>query len=219
MAFTSTVWADNQIRQVQSALSEAGFFYGTADGQMGEETQSALRRYQIRNGLEVTGEVSTETLTALKVQKKETAEGAATDDEAQIASSVKSPDAFLSPKSKAPQTAVEPLRSQRGPAPDFSSEPNRLNPATGQSSNRLMEAQKRLIRLGYYRLAPNGSFGTEMETALLRFQHATHLQLTGELDADTQQALFNGPPTVPTKPFRDTQNRPSQRVLRGIWIQ
>lgn len=59
--------ADEQTRQIQQALKEAGFYYGTVDGQNGSETKAALRRFQIRNGLNVTGDVNSETLAALKI--------------------------------------------------------------------------------------------------------------------------------------------------------
>ncbi|HEY5754111.1 MAG TPA: peptidoglycan-binding domain-containing protein [Chthoniobacterales bacterium] len=64
---TGEAHADEQTRQVQQALKEAGFYYGAVDGQNGSETKSALRRFQIRNGLEVTGDVNTDTLSALKI--------------------------------------------------------------------------------------------------------------------------------------------------------
>ncbi|HSI14895.1 MAG TPA: peptidoglycan-binding protein [Chthoniobacter sp.] len=57
--------ADEQVRNVQTELKSQGFYYGEVDGQSGPEMASAIRRYQIRNGLEVTGSLTPETLTAL----------------------------------------------------------------------------------------------------------------------------------------------------------
>jgi peptidoglycan hydrolase-like protein with peptidoglycan-binding domain len=57
--------ADDQVRNVQTQLKNQGFYYGEIDGQSGPEMASAIRRYQIRNGLEVTGTLTQETLAAL----------------------------------------------------------------------------------------------------------------------------------------------------------
>src|SRR5262245_29084171 len=57
--------ADDRLRDVQGELKSQGFFYGEVDGKPGPETAAALRRYQIRNGLQVTGTVNDETLAAL----------------------------------------------------------------------------------------------------------------------------------------------------------
>jgi peptidoglycan hydrolase-like protein with peptidoglycan-binding domain len=59
--------ADEQTQQVQQALKDQGFYYGQVDGQPGPETDAAVRRYQIRQGLEVTGKLDGQTLDSLKV--------------------------------------------------------------------------------------------------------------------------------------------------------
>jgi peptidoglycan hydrolase-like protein with peptidoglycan-binding domain len=59
--------ADDQTQAVQQALKDQGFYYGTVDGQGGAETDAAIRRYQIRQGLEVTGKLDAETLAALNL--------------------------------------------------------------------------------------------------------------------------------------------------------
>lgn len=62
--------ADEQIRAVQEQLKDQGFYYGEVDGDFGTETSAAISRYQIRNGLKVTGNVSAETLASLKIGGK-----------------------------------------------------------------------------------------------------------------------------------------------------
>lgn len=53
------------LRNIQTKLKEFGFFNGTVDGEDGDETTAALRRYQTRNGLEVTGTLDEKTSRAL----------------------------------------------------------------------------------------------------------------------------------------------------------
>lgn len=57
--------ADSATRNVQIQLKNRGFYYGAVDGLSGPETEAALRRYQIRNGLSVTGTMTEETSNAL----------------------------------------------------------------------------------------------------------------------------------------------------------
>jgi peptidoglycan hydrolase-like protein with peptidoglycan-binding domain len=76
LAFTFTtgsLWADELIRSVQESLKEQGFYYGEVSGVGGPETTAAVKRYQIRNGLEVTGTLTKETLDALGAGGSESA--------------------------------------------------------------------------------------------------------------------------------------------------
>ncbi len=65
LALSLAAYADDRVRDVQAALKSQGFFYAEVDGNEGPETTSALRRFQIRNGLSVTGKMDDETLAAL----------------------------------------------------------------------------------------------------------------------------------------------------------
>src|SRR5438128_2621095 len=64
------VRADQTTQSVQQALKEQGFYYGNVTGDKSAETTAAIRRYQIRNGLQVTGEIDPETLRSLNVNSK-----------------------------------------------------------------------------------------------------------------------------------------------------
>lgn len=55
-------WADENIRQIQIELKEAGLYQGTADGVIGSQTSAAIRRYQLQHQLKVTGELNPQTL-------------------------------------------------------------------------------------------------------------------------------------------------------------
>jgi peptidoglycan hydrolase-like protein with peptidoglycan-binding domain len=63
----TTLRADDQLATVQQELKDQGYYYGQVDGQTGPETTAAIRRYQIRNGLQVDGTLSKETLDSLKI--------------------------------------------------------------------------------------------------------------------------------------------------------
>lgn len=73
LALAAVATADDRLRDVQAALKNQGFYYGEVDGSEGTETTAALRRFQIRNGLEVTGKLNDQTLTALGMAPPKTA--------------------------------------------------------------------------------------------------------------------------------------------------
>jgi peptidoglycan hydrolase-like protein with peptidoglycan-binding domain len=65
LLFGASIHADDRIRDAQAELKRQGFYYGEIDGQAGAEMTAAIRRFQIRNGLEVTGQLNTPTMDAL----------------------------------------------------------------------------------------------------------------------------------------------------------
>ncbi len=65
LLWSAAAWADDLTRAVQQRLKDRGFYYGDVDGQSGSETSAAIRRYQIRYGLKVNGELNQETLNSL----------------------------------------------------------------------------------------------------------------------------------------------------------
>jgi peptidoglycan hydrolase-like protein with peptidoglycan-binding domain len=65
--------ANDQLRDVQGALKGQGFYYGEVTGTETPETGAAIRRFQIRNGITVTGKLNAETLAALGLGEKKAA--------------------------------------------------------------------------------------------------------------------------------------------------
>src|SRR5947209_11932710 len=61
----ATLFADPVVESVQQALKDQGFYYGEVSGTKDADTTAAIRRYQIRNGLQITGELNDETLKSL----------------------------------------------------------------------------------------------------------------------------------------------------------
>src|SRR6266699_4063928 len=61
------VRADQMIERVQQALKDQGFYYGEITGETNANLTAAIRRYQIRNGLQVNGELNSETLRSLGI--------------------------------------------------------------------------------------------------------------------------------------------------------
>ena len=68
VSFTASVSADDNVRTVQTKLKDGGFYLGEVDGAYSSELAAALTRYQIRNGLPITGQLDVDTSKALGVK-------------------------------------------------------------------------------------------------------------------------------------------------------
>ncbi len=53
------------IRQIQTALKNAGFYKGPIDGKLGTQTKSAIKKFQKAQGLKADGVVGKKTASAL----------------------------------------------------------------------------------------------------------------------------------------------------------
>ena len=185
----SLVHADQTIRSLQQTLKDQGFYYGTVTGDKSAETTAAIRRYQIRNGLQVTGEINEETLRSVNSSSNSVAS----------ASQPASKPAAIQPNSVRPDASAR--LSQSSPPPS-SNQPNRpletnlpYSASFYQSAplrvNRsiIAGAQYQLISRGYYRGRVDGSYGPQTAFAVRAFQSSAGLPLTGLLDMQTLDAL------------------------------
>lgn len=62
-----SLFADETVRAVQSRLKAGDYYFGPTNGNYGSDTAAAVTRYQIRNGLPITGKLDAPTLQALGV--------------------------------------------------------------------------------------------------------------------------------------------------------
>ena len=181
--------ADQTIRSLQQTLKDQGFYYGTVTGDKSAETTAAIRRYQIRNGLQVTGELNEETLRSVNSSSNSVAS----------ASQPASKPAAIQPNSVRPDASAR--LSQSSPPPSFN-QPNRpleTNPPYSASFyqsaplrvNRsiIAGAQYQLISRGYYRGRADGKYGRQTAFAVRAFQSSAGLPPTGRLDIETVKAL------------------------------
>ncbi len=65
--------ADQLVERAQQALKAQGFYYGEVTGEMNANVTAAIRRYQIRNGLQVSGQLNAETLQSLGIDSSASA--------------------------------------------------------------------------------------------------------------------------------------------------
>ena len=187
----SLVRADQAMRSLQQTLKDRGFYYGAVTGDKSAETTAAIRRYQIRNGLNVTGEINEETLRSVNSNAVASA-SQPTSKPATIQPNSVRPDAsaHLSqssppPSFRQPHQAVE--TNPPYSASFYQSAPFRMNRRT------LAGAQYQLMNRGYYRGRVDGKYGRQMGFAVRAFQSSAGLPPTGRLDIETVKALgFSG---------------------------
>ena len=153
----SLVHADERIRSLQQTLKNQGFYYGAVTGDKSAETTAAIRRYQIRNGLQVTGEINEETLRSVN----------STSNSVASTSQLAPKPAAIQPNSVRPDASAR--LSQSSPPPSFN-EPNRpleTNPPYSASfyQSAPLRVNRRIIAGAQYQLISRGYFaGALMES-------------------------------------------------------
>ena len=185
----SLVRADEAIRSLQQTLKSQGFYYGAVTGDKNAETTAAIRRYQIRNGLQVTGEINEETLRSVNPTSNSVASAsqpASKPNAIQANSSHSDASARLSQSSQPPSSSEpnRPLETTASYSASFyQSPPLRLNRRI------IAAAQHQLTSRGYYSGRVDGRWGARTAFAVRAFQSSAGLPPTGGLDIETVKAL------------------------------
>ncbi len=234
LASVGLLSADQAIQNVQQALKDQGFYYGEITGAKDADTTAAIRRYQIRNGLQITGDLNEETLKSLGVDSS-VARAIAKASPSPVPAAPNTSDLRVERhESAAPinpltgQPFPEPQQDRRAPVrPDYDAVPGR--PAENFAGTPyeaappqvqrdvIISAQNILARRGLYRGTIDGQAGTDLEFSLRAYQARVRLPVTGRLDLETLAALellpgANAPVYVPRRrPLREPP-------VRGEWI-
>ena len=229
LAFPGLLRADQTTSAVQRALKEQGFYYGDVSGQKTAETTAAIRRYQIRNGLQITGEIDAETLRSLGVGSgaarsrgrtgpAAVAESDPGEDEAPTQSAEIEPPArpndYPAARQPGPSYRSSPIRPEGTTYGVLAGTPYEMAPPDLQRRV-VVGTQTLLSRYGYYRSGIDGIFGPGTAAAVRIFQAQAGLRPNGRLNMETLSALGLLPgqraPAVPL-PSRRFRGRP---VYRG----
>jgi peptidoglycan hydrolase-like protein with peptidoglycan-binding domain len=204
IAALSTALADPAIESAQQKLKDGGFYYGEINGKKDADTTAAIRRYQIRNGLQITGDLNAETQRSLGVASKPAATPAPAPRPLQTPAPT--PPGFLEEEQNREPNATPIPRStpfdedadENAPAPPrgphiesaglFQDTPYENAPAQVQQ-DLVSRAQMILLRQGFYRDEIDGLYGPAMNFALRNYQARLGLQPSGRFDVETLAAL------------------------------
>lgn len=225
--------ADQLIESVQQALKDQGFYYGEVGGEMNANLTAAIRRYQIRNGLQVNGELNNETLQSLGINSSAPARPA-TKGTSPSPAAPSSGEQSPSERTNATPAPVQPFPNSPQEEQVYPSNP--ATPGTSQGGvlagtpfeaapppvqrNVIVSAQIALVRRGLYHEEINGVYGPTMELSLRAYQARTKLPVSGRLDLQTLAALRLLPRL--REPFYDPSRRrwrhPPGPPVRGEWV-
>jgi peptidoglycan hydrolase-like protein with peptidoglycan-binding domain len=225
--------ADQAIESVQQALKDAGFYYGDVSGEMNANLTAAIRRYQIRNGLQVTGELNDETLQSLGLQSSGSGRRMTKTASPTPGPAVPSEPPSEDTENATPAQPVQPFNHQpqdqqiypSSPAGPgnlqgglFAGTPFAAAPPAVQRDV-IVSAQIALARDGLYREQIDGSYGPAMELSLRAYQSRTQLQVTGRLDLQTLAALrlLPGRRRPVYDPYRQRMRFPPGPPVHGQW--
>jgi len=210
-----SVRADQTIQSVQQALADQGFYYGNVTGEKTVETTAAIPRYQIRNGLQITGEINPETLRSLNVASNSVSSPPRTTKSPVTQPSSVRPDdssrlgPVLSPRSFGESGARVETNQGFGGTP-YELAPSRINVRI------VVEVQRQLVSRGYYRGWVDGMYGRGTAFAVRAFQLHSGISPTGRLDVTTLDALGLSPQNLaylePTHWSYESWGRPGKKI-------
>ncbi len=245
LVFAAAAHADELTKSVQGALKEQGFFYGEVSGASGPETAAAVKRYQIRNGLEVTGSLTKETLESLGLAGEAPTPVAPPPVTAKPATPVERAPEARPPANLRKDNAVQEkdrdfLRREtppqprddedlrRPPAPAASGPYGRIFAGTPYASaplqvqqDTIKRAQRFLRDLSFFREDSDGVPGPALEEGILGYQRFIALPLTGQLDLETLAAmrLLPGRGGAPAQSANPKVRTVPGKPLKGVWIK
>ncbi len=242
VALITPLQADQAVAHAQQVLKDQGFYYGQITGEKNADTGASIRRYQIRNGLEVTGELNDETLQALRKAPAIAATPATTPPPARAEPepSRAAPDMARrrdengGERDTANSPAIRPVgpppsngapssvyAERTGPAGDGSFRGTPYEAASPEAQHKvMMDAQRVLARKGLFNYPINGVFGPDMEFSLRAYQSRVGLRPSGRLDLETLAALELLPGAhervyTPRRSYPPGMEPP----VRGEWIR
>jgi peptidoglycan hydrolase-like protein with peptidoglycan-binding domain len=222
-ALAQLALADSAVQQAQEQLKEQGYYFGQSNGEKNADTIAAIRRFQIRSGLQVTGELDQETLRALQAASaSSTATTTATPQPRNLEDSGDTTDR-VAPATSPPRD-LQTHREQPAPAEStasvFSNTPYEMAPPELQQRV-VLGAQTQLRRRGFYKGESDGVFGPNLEFSLRAFQSHLGIPPNGRFDMETLAALGllpgqhgRGPMEIPHRRFIPSEEPP----VRGEWI-
>ena len=225
--------ADQLVESVQQALKDEGFYYGEVSGEMNANLTAAIRRYQIRNGLQVNGELNDETLQSLGIKSSGSSRPTTKAASPTPARAVPSESPSDKMETASPAPSVEPFNNgpqgpqvfpstpmgpSSSPGTVFADTPFATAPPAVQH-NVIVSAQIALARYGLYREQIDGIYGPAMELSLRAYQARTRLPVTGRLDLETLAGLrlLPGPRQPFYNPYRQRMRPPPGPPIRGQW--
>lgn len=213
--------ADGTVQQAQEELKEQGFYFGQINGEKNTDTIAAIRRFQIRGGLAVTGDLNEETLRALRNGSSPSGATTATvTPQPSEDTDIRAEQSTPTPPSRGGQSdRAQPEQWSIG---IFRNTPYQRAPPELQRQI-VIGAQALLRRRGFYKGELDGIYNANLEFSVRAFQSRLGILPSGRFDMDTLAALG----LLPGQHGRALMEMPRPRgrpgddgepPIRGEWI-
>ncbi len=164
------------VRAVQRRLKELGYYKGSADGDFGPATESAVKEFQKANGLTADGKVGEKTLAKMN---------------AKTAVSYKEAHATAAPKTTGKATSKPTNKPTARPTATPNLEKDYYLDI-GSKGKKVETLQRRLIELGWLSGKVTGTYDEMTAAAVSAFQNKTKgLWVDGIAGPDTLRALYS----------------------------
>ena len=187
-----------RVLKVQDELHARGYLEEEGDGQYGKNTEDAVKSFQKEHKIEPTGVV--DDITYDKLLGGEEAKQRKAQQQLKGLG-------YL--EHDADQTTAEAIAAfQQANGLEATGELDDETLAlmdSGDAKSDIVRVQERLKALGYLQGAADGDFGAKSRAALEQFQQANGLEVTGELDDASKDALFSD--SAEGDPVRMVQQR------------
>ena len=220
IALAQLVRAESTVQEAQQELKEQGYYFGQVNGEKNADTIAAIRRFQIRSGLPVTGELDEQTLHALRSGAVSSSASTPTPQPQRVENSAEEQSGEVTPPPRDAQAARAQPAPPQSTASVFSNTPYQMAPPELQQRV-VVGAQTLLRRRGFYKGASDGIFSPTLEFSIRAFQSRLGFVPNGRLDMETLAALGllpgqNGrtPMEVPRRGVVPAEEPP----VRGEWI-
>jgi peptidoglycan hydrolase-like protein with peptidoglycan-binding domain len=209
--------ADSTVQEAQQELKEQGYYFGQINGEKDGDTIAAIRRFQIRSGLPITGDLDEQTLRTLR---SGTASSSTPTNTPQPQGREDEQAEEATPSPREPQVARPDRAPSQAGANIFSNTPYEMAPPELQRQV-VVGAQTLLRRRGFYKGVGDGIFSPNLEFSIRAFQSRVGIVPNGRLDMETLAALG----LLPGQNGRPFMEMPRRRVVpaeeppvRGEWI-
>jgi len=169
----------DDIRNAQQALKDKGLYTGPVDGTVNADTKKALRDFQQKNNLEVTGTLNHDTITALGVTTHTPTTGKET------------------PKTGTSGTTTP--KKEKGAG----------KPTSGLMPGKVRDAQSALKKEGFDPGPVDGIMGPKTMAAIRNFQSSNGLEVTGTINTETKNALMASAGTTRRSKPGTTETEPA----------
>ncbi len=215
----------------QQELKARGFYYGELDGKQSAATSAAIRRYQIRNGLDETGGLDAQTMESLgmgsnlkgsgKTEAVNGGEGAPAGSLDPVKAAGGGDEGVLMPEvRRALRPSPHPGGFEGSASGDddiFAGTPYERAPKEVRAQT-LRKAEELLAGKGVYEKRVGGADSGELEEAILAFQRRSNLPLSGRLDLKTLARLDLLPKRarLAAPPAETSQRNGSSSPAKGI---